>query len=648
MLKQALQNSLLVLILLSTSSIAFSDNTNTAKARTVIVLDASGSMWGQIDGKNKIVIAREVIAAMMDNWDPGIHVGLVAYGHRSEGDCNDIEALLPVAADSAAQLSDVVNSLNPKGKTPLSAAVQQAAESLRYTEQPATVILVTDGLETCDMDPCALGKTLAESGVDFTSHVVGFDLEGQDTSAIQCLAESTGGQFLTAADATTLTNALGAAVQQVQQQADADTLWLKLSDDSEILKGVTVSFEYYVANADGSASENRASYEYSHVGRPTLEAGNYVASIALGSIHRYYPFSVSATEKTEHTVVLDGGTIKLNAILDEGTVANEGTLSWTVYPVDDSGQASSQHITFAYDTSPLFYLPSGTYDVHVSLGAASASQRQTITAGDTLEATLDLRAGHLLYNASFTENGDLLNSTASWEVYHYDATTQTVGKRASYAYGATGTFVLTAGSYRLDVTADTIVRSDIVEVTAGEDTNHTIVLNGGYLQSNLLLVEGGEPIQGTHSWEAYVLNDDGSPGQRLTYTYAATVNFLVPEGNIRLAVSSGAASAFGDANVNAGETTSTSLVLNAGYINASFTDSSDTTMNSGTTSWGVYAINDDDSTGNRITYTYSHTPQFLVPAGKIRLKASNDKISGSADVNLKAGETQTIVVKASE
>ena len=46
------------------------------------------------------------------------------------------------------------------GKTPLTAAVKQAAEALKYTEDKATVILITDGLETCEADPCALGKEL--------------------------------------------------------------------------------------------------------------------------------------------------------------------------------------------------------------------------------------------------------------------------------------------------------------------------------------------------------------------------------------------------------------------------------------------------------------------------------------------------------
>ena len=81
------------------------------------------------------------------------------------------------------------------GKTPLSAAVKQAAEALKYTEDKATVILITDGLETCEADPCALGKELEQSGVDFTAHVVGFGLTAEEGKQVACLAENTGGKY---------------------------------------------------------------------------------------------------------------------------------------------------------------------------------------------------------------------------------------------------------------------------------------------------------------------------------------------------------------------------------------------------------------------------------------------------------------------
>ena len=65
--------------------------------RTVLVLDASGSMWGQIDGENKIVIARRPMGELLDTLPEDQQLGLVAYGHRRKGDCGDIESLVAPA-----------------------------------------------------------------------------------------------------------------------------------------------------------------------------------------------------------------------------------------------------------------------------------------------------------------------------------------------------------------------------------------------------------------------------------------------------------------------------------------------------------------------------------------------------------------------
>jgi Ca-activated chloride channel family protein len=183
-------------------------------ARVVLILDASGSMWGQIEGRHKIEIAREVIHELLDDWDPSVHLGLTAYGHRREGDCADIESLIPPDAVDPASVRAAVDGINPKGKTPLSDAVIHAARQLRYTEEKATVILVSDGIETCDRDPCKVARELEAAGADFTAYVIGFDVTEQKAQEqLRCLAENTGGEFTLARDAGSLKEALHRAVQ---------------------------------------------------------------------------------------------------------------------------------------------------------------------------------------------------------------------------------------------------------------------------------------------------------------------------------------------------------------------------------------------------------------------------------------------------
>jgi Ca-activated chloride channel family protein len=188
----------------------------------ILVLDASGSMWGQLQGRTKIELARDAVDGMLKQWPADQSLGLIAYGHRRKGDCEDIEVLRPAEGFDAAAIRKQVNALTPKGMTPISASVRMAAEQLKFTEHKATVILVSDGEETCNADPCALGTELEKLGVDFTAHVIGFDLpEGKAREQLQCLAGNTGGEYFEARDAGELTKAISEAVSASTQPGPA-------------------------------------------------------------------------------------------------------------------------------------------------------------------------------------------------------------------------------------------------------------------------------------------------------------------------------------------------------------------------------------------------------------------------------------------
>ncbi|WP_186393607.1 MULTISPECIES: VWA domain-containing protein [unclassified Pannonibacter] len=188
--------------------------------RTIIVMDGSGSMWGQIDGRAKLEIAREAVARVVQGIPAQQELGLLAYGHRTKGNCSDIELLVPPGQGTGPAIVDAVNAMRFLGKTPLSAAVRQAAEALRYGEESATVVLVTDGLETCEADPCALASELEAAGVNFTAHVVGFGLTKEEGAQVACLAENTGGRYIEAANAGELVSALTEAISMEPPRAN--------------------------------------------------------------------------------------------------------------------------------------------------------------------------------------------------------------------------------------------------------------------------------------------------------------------------------------------------------------------------------------------------------------------------------------------
>lgn len=195
-----------------------------------LVFDVSGSMWGRVQdgqseaGRMKIEVAREALATLLQTWDTQQPLGFTAYGHRRKGDCDDIETLVPTGPADVTRLLALVKTLQPKGKTPLAAAVRHAAEESGYQKRAATIVLLSDGIETCADDPCALIKDLAAKGKQLTLHVIGFDVTPKDAEQLNCLARAAGGSYFAAADAGQLADALTEVVAIEAAAAEPEKL----------------------------------------------------------------------------------------------------------------------------------------------------------------------------------------------------------------------------------------------------------------------------------------------------------------------------------------------------------------------------------------------------------------------------------------
>ncbi|WP_235971191.1 vWA domain-containing protein [Palleronia pontilimi] len=189
----------------------------------MIVFDGSGSMseMGFNDlAEPRIFDARRALHRAVPPIAKLRRLGLSIYGPGENANrCANITRHFAPMADAAGPLLATVDALEPAGPTPLTAAVAQAAETLDYRNRPATIVLVTDGKETCSGATCQLAAHLAHDGADLTVHVIGFRVRpehfdwnagldmGTDTAAA-CLAEATGGKYIAAESIDDLVSAM--------------------------------------------------------------------------------------------------------------------------------------------------------------------------------------------------------------------------------------------------------------------------------------------------------------------------------------------------------------------------------------------------------------------------------------------------------
>ena len=182
-----------------------------------IILDASNSMWGQIEGVAKITIAKDVLEQIIDGLPDEMNVGLRIYGHRyglnDRRACQDTELKVPIGPIEKTVLIDIIQNIQPRGKTPLVYSVLQAGGDFEDIPN-GSIILITDGIESCDGDIDTIAPALKESGIELKLHIVGFDIKEADARAeLEAIAKSTQGIYLDAKDSEELLSSLQQTLQ---------------------------------------------------------------------------------------------------------------------------------------------------------------------------------------------------------------------------------------------------------------------------------------------------------------------------------------------------------------------------------------------------------------------------------------------------
>ncbi|MCZ7596260.1 MAG: VWA domain-containing protein [Hyphomicrobium sp.] len=133
----------------------------------ILVFDASKSMAaaaGDNTGLRRIDAVRSALARVLPRVAPKRRLGLIVYGPGSRPACVNVALEFRPLINASERIMARLDELKPDGRTPLTRAVRLAAEVLDFRSRPVTIVLLTDGEETCDGAPCALAKTLKAEG----------------------------------------------------------------------------------------------------------------------------------------------------------------------------------------------------------------------------------------------------------------------------------------------------------------------------------------------------------------------------------------------------------------------------------------------------------------------------------------------------
>ncbi|MCC7250490.1 VWA domain-containing protein [Hyphomicrobium sp.] len=265
-----------------------------------LVLDTSGSMNALMpDGQSRMDAAKSALATFVGTLPPETRLALRAYGHqspRSKKDCNDTSLLTPFdgADASRAAIVEKARALQPLGYTPITLSLTLAAKDLGSEESAVrTIVLVSDGKETCAADPCAAAKALADADAKLVVHTVGVGVDTVTRAQLQCIARMGRGTFFDANNTSELAKVLTTAATTDAEApiAKPKEIVIKTPKPGKLKMKVSGHFRHDVLNAAKETVGSLVPY-----GEVELPPGIYTVTFGNGL---WTGIEVKAGETTE-------------------------------------------------------------------------------------------------------------------------------------------------------------------------------------------------------------------------------------------------------------------------------------------------------------------------------------------------------------
>ncbi|MEM6985724.1 MAG: hypothetical protein AAF499_04215 [Pseudomonadota bacterium] len=313
------------------------------KPKVLIIYDSSNSMWGELaDGSRKYQAGRAALGSILGQGLGGREIGFRAYGHRRKDDCRDSELVAPFADEALAgpAILDAANAFNPKGKTPITYSLTEGLKD--FSGGAGEILLVSDGVETCDADPCALMAAWQDQDVEVRVHVVGVGLNDLERTAMSCIADTSGGRYFDVDSAEGFVSALKDAGETITENAAEEPPVVGEPDPEPDERGYAIVYRAVDAmgrnypDAEGRLYRDGALVDGALVakgrGRNTVEGpGSYTMEVGVllrdGSLFEPQQVPVEVIEPGDTVVdVRVKAPARVNAVFTENGEAHPGAL----------------------------------------------------------------------------------------------------------------------------------------------------------------------------------------------------------------------------------------------------------------------------------------------------------------------------------
>lgn len=477
-----------------TQSIPYEPKVVTSKTDIDIVLDASGSMSAPFGATNQSKfdvllgsLSDVIYEVLQQQSDFPRNIGIRVFGSKypaGDNNCEDTAQLAPMGEPDLGEIRRLLDETKAQGKSPIALALKKSIEDFPAGALAERVIvLVADGIDNCEEDPCETVKKMETMEYKYIVHVVAFDVNQEDQIKLECIAGAGGGKFFLARNSNELLTSLNEAINSTVPYN------LKLSAKA----GATpLPFNVTVFSA---GTQNTVKRDTS-LGTKllSLKPGTYDILIEYSSSPESKKPSkilkgveILANTRVEQTVGFDLGQITLTAINNEGALV---PARFEITPMTQQGERGVPSLVEIGAESRSFFLTPGTYDISSELmeiapeGFALVEKGVQIKTGETVDKVFRFQKGTLAIKGVTTQKEEI-----PFLFQAYKAGKENV-PIASGAFGKSGgTVLLAPGTYDLlaigtdaQMVASPRTRVKGVEIKAAETTELNVNFEMGTLK----------------------------------------------------------------------------------------------------------------------------------------------------------------------
>lgn len=183
----------LLLLILVLSSLHLSAQQEPVKTRILFMLDASQSMNAGWGGRAKIETAKQVINEAVDSLKKvdNVYMALRVYGHQYHytiNNCKDSRLEVGFRPNSDILIKSRLREIKPNGITPISYSLEKASRDFPLDPDSRNIIIIiTDGEESCEGDPCRVSEKLQANNVILKPFVVGLGYQSELKTNLDCI-----------------------------------------------------------------------------------------------------------------------------------------------------------------------------------------------------------------------------------------------------------------------------------------------------------------------------------------------------------------------------------------------------------------------------------------------------------------------------